>query len=184
MSLLSRFKFQKPSRRLFFAGTRANRDQRSASPPDDQSLGAARNTLERILTENIIPFWYPEVLDHQDGGYRLNHDLEGRWGGPASKFLVTQARTVWFLSRLVNSKYANPEYLEAARHGYAFLRDRMWDKNCGGFYWEVDSSGRSVKVVDKRIYGQAFATLRSDRVCTRVGRLPRRKRRPRTCLIC
>lgn len=157
MSLLNRIKVHKPSRRFFFTGIGVNQDQRSASPPDDQSSFAARNTLERVLTENIIPFWYPGVIDHNDGGYRLNHDLEGRWRGPANKCLVTQARTLWFFSRLLNSKYTSREFLAAASHGYEFLRDRMWDKEFGGFYWEVDSSGHSAASLEKQIYGQAFA---------------------------
>ena len=46
--------------------------------------------------------------------------------------------------------------LAAARHGYEFLRDRMWDKEFGGFYWEVDSAGHNVVDPEKRLYGQAF----------------------------
>ena len=56
--------------------------------------------LEKLLLENILPFWYPQTLDQDLGGYALNHDVEGKWGGPAPKALVTQARTVWFFSRL------------------------------------------------------------------------------------
>ena len=57
--------------------------------------------LERLVTENIAPFWYPQVVDPQ-GGYRLNHDGAGQWRGPADKALVTQARTLWFFSRYYN----------------------------------------------------------------------------------
>jgi mannose/cellobiose epimerase-like protein (N-acyl-D-glucosamine 2-epimerase family) len=157
VSLLSRFKVHKPSQRSLFSDSGVNREQRSASPPDDRSLCEARNSLERVLTQNIIPFWYPGVIDSNDGGYRLNHDLEGRCKGPANKCLVTQARTLWFFSRLANSPYGAPEHLEAARHGYDFLRHRMWDQQCGGFYWEVDSSGHNAAKPEKQIYGQAFA---------------------------
>jgi len=155
--LLNRFKIHKPSQRYLFSDSGVNREQRSASRPDDRSLGEARNSLERVLTQNIIPFWYPGVIDSNDGGYRLNHDLEGRCKGPANKCLVTQARTIWFFSRLVNSRYGAPEQLEAARHGYHFLRDRMWDQQFRGFYWEVDSSGHNAAKPEKQIYGQAFA---------------------------
>ncbi len=119
-------------------------------------LQESRETLERLLTRNIVPFWFPETLDRQDGGYRLNHDPEGKWKGPANKALVTQARMVWFLSRLARTKYGKPEHLEGARHGYAFLRDRMWDKEHGGFYWEVDPAGGQAVKPEKHLYGQAF----------------------------
>jgi cellobiose epimerase len=135
----------------------SNEGYRWDEPRSDSCVVSSCKTLERILTENIIPFWYWQVVDEQYGGYRLNHDLAGRHQGPANKCLVTQARTLWFFSRLANSPYGVPGHLEAARHGFAFLRDRMWDQQFGGFYWEVDSSGHSVSRPEKQIYGQAFA---------------------------
>ena len=122
-----------------------------------QDLQADTARLERILTENILPFWYPGCLDREDGGYRLNHDLQGRWQGPAPKALVTQARTVWFFSRLAGSRFGKAEYVAAARHGFEFLRDRMWDPEQGGFYWQVDAPGTQALSADKHLYGQAFA---------------------------
>lgn len=68
--------------------------------PTLQDLLGIKERLERVLTENIIPFWYPKVIDLEYGGYRLNHDIQGRWKGLTNKHLVTQARTVWFFSRL------------------------------------------------------------------------------------
>jgi len=124
--------------------------------PSQSALFECKQELKRILTQNILPFWYPQVIDLEDGGYRLNYDLQGKWKGRTTKSLVTQARTVWFFSRLVNSEYGNNEYLEAARHGYEFLHDRMWDKEFGGFYWEVDSLGNVATKPDKHLYGQAF----------------------------
>ena len=114
------------------------------------------DTLERVLTENILPFWYPGMIDRKDGGYALNHDFRGKWKGRANKQLVAQARTLWFFSRLAKTKYGKPDYLKAARHGYEFLVDRMWDEESGGFYWEVDSAGRVVTKPHKHLYGQAF----------------------------
>ena len=150
------FRLPITDQRLFLGGTALTI---SSVPfqPGPESLLHARKTVERILTENIIPFWYPEIVDEQDGGYRLNHSLDAKWLGPANKSLVAQARTIWFFSRLANSKYASAEYLAAAGHGYEFLRDRMWDDQFGGFFWEVDASGKAATVHEKRSYGQAFA---------------------------
>lgn len=129
---------------------------KTSQPKVDGFPASVRESIERVLKENILGFWYPEVLDKEDGGYRLNHGLDGRWRGPANKSLVTQARTLWFFSRLMNSSYGSDEYLAAARHGYGFLWERMWDKEFGGFYWEVDSAGHTAIVAEKRLYGQAF----------------------------
>ena len=112
--------------------------------------------LERLVTENIAPFWYPQVVDPQ-GGYRLNHDGAGQWRGPADKALVTQARTLWFFSRYYNDGHGGHQYLEAARHGFEFLRDRMWDPVFGGFFWAVDAAGEIATRPHKHLYAQGFA---------------------------
>ena len=96
------------------------------------------------------------ILDKEDGGYRLNHDFQGRWNGPADKFLVTQARTIWFFSYLVNTGRGGKHDLEAASHGFRFLRDRLWDSQFGGFYWSVDSTGQIPVKPHKELYAQAF----------------------------
>lgn len=58
---------------------------------------------------------------------------------------------------MVNSEYRTRDYLAAANHGYEFLRDRMWDQQFGGFYWEVGASGHAATRTEKQMYGQAFA---------------------------
>jgi mannobiose 2-epimerase len=120
------------------------------------SKAEAHALLEKLLLENIVPFWYPGVIDEEHGGYRLNHDPEGQWLGPADKVLVTQARTVWFFSRLHDSPYGKPEHLEAARHGFRFLKGRMWDPEHGGFYWSVSNDGSEAVESQKHMYGQGF----------------------------
>jgi mannose/cellobiose epimerase-like protein (N-acyl-D-glucosamine 2-epimerase family) len=116
----------------------------------------SRKALQQ-LCENLLRFWFPQVLDTENGGYRLHHDLSGRWKGPANKNVVGQARTTWFLSYLARSRHGKEEYLQAARHGYEFLMEYMRDPQWGGFYWEVDSTGKQVTKSGKHLYGQAFA---------------------------
>jgi mannose/cellobiose epimerase-like protein (N-acyl-D-glucosamine 2-epimerase family) len=115
-----------------------------------------RVLLEKLLLENILPFWHPGAIDEDHGGYRLNHDPEGQWLGPADKALVTQARTVWFFSRLYNSRYGRREHLEAARHGFRFMKSKMWDHEHGGFYWSVKNDGSEPVESQKDLYGQGF----------------------------
>jgi mannobiose 2-epimerase len=121
-----------------------------------QDFIASQTVLEQILTQNILPFWYPQVVDLEKGGYRPNHDSQGKWQGQTSKHVVTQARMVWFFSKLARTKYGINEHLEAARHGYEFLRDNMWDKQGGGFFWEVDAAGEVAVKTGKHLYGQGF----------------------------
>lgn len=117
--------------------------------------------LEKLLLENILPFWHPGSIDSEHGGYRLNHGVRGKWKGPSDKYLVTQARALWFFSRLLQTPYGRQEHIEAAAHGYRFLRDQLWDSEFGGFYWQVDSTGRKVVKPGKHLYGQAFGLYAS-----------------------
>ena len=117
-------------------------------------LAEVQTRLEKILPQNIIPFWNSKIVDNN--GYHLNHDQEGNDQGPSNKALVTQARTVWFFSRLYNSPYGIKEHLVLAEHGFQFLKDHMWDNEFGGFYWEVDLEGSATTKPHKHLYGQSF----------------------------
>ncbi|MDH4232121.1 MAG: AGE family epimerase/isomerase [Nitrospirota bacterium] len=130
---------------------------RSPAAPAPDELARAREILQRILFENILPFWHPRVIDSEYGGYRLNHDSHGSWKGPAGKSLVSQSRTLWFFSRLARSEYGEDKYREAAAHGYRFLAGKLWDKKSEGFYWETDPAGEKATKTHKLLYGQAFA---------------------------
>ena len=113
--------------------------------------------LEKILTENIAPFWYEKSLDREHGGYIINFGRDGQPRGAGTKMIVTQARTVWLFARMARAGYRRQEYLDAAEVGYRFLKDKMWDSANGGFYWEVDATGDQKLKPDKHLYGQAFA---------------------------
>lgn len=127
--------------------------------------------LERMLMDNILSFWYPQTLDRQHGGYRLNHGERGEWLGDAPKALVTQARMVWFFARMARAGYGDrKQMLEAADHGYRFLMDRMRDPRHGGFYWRVDAAGSKPLAPKKHLYGQAFALYALSEFAMASGR--------------
>ncbi len=113
--------------------------------------------LEENLRKNIIPFWYPATLDRVNGGYLINHDAGGKANPAGSKGIVTQARQLWLFSRLARGGYDSQAMLDAAEHGFNFLREKMWDRKNGGFYWEVDASGTKVIKPGKNMYGESFA---------------------------
>jgi mannobiose 2-epimerase len=121
------------------------------------SMADARAAIERILTQNIVPFWLARLRDPDARGYRLNHDAQGTWKGPAPKRAVKQARVLWFLSRLKQSGRAPADCDGLAADGFAFLKERMWDADHGGFFWELDERGEAPTMPDKHIYGQAHA---------------------------
>jgi mannobiose 2-epimerase len=116
-----------------------------------------RPRLESNLVQSIAGFWYPKTVDEKNGGYILNHDIDGKLKPDAPrKMIVTQARMLWLFSHLAREGYGK-EYLGAADFGFRFLRDKMWDQKNGGFYWEVDVTGDDKLLRNKHMYGQAFA---------------------------
>ncbi len=121
--------------------------------PPLQSFAPA---VEKNLTDAILAFWYPRGVDREFGGYLVDFDAEGRFKGQAPKMIVTQARMLWLSSRLIRDGRGGPPMREAARQGYRFLMDHLWDASHGGFYWEVDRSGGTVTAPMKHLYGQAF----------------------------
>jgi len=131
-------------------------DEPMAKIPSDQWIKTTRNRLEKILTQNIMPFWYPATIDKEKGGYCLNHDVQGKLKGDGPKMIVSQARMVWYFSKLHEAGWAGKEALKAAEHGFRFLRDKMWDPKYGGFFWEMDPQGH-IQRQFKHLYGQTFA---------------------------
>lgn len=113
--------------------------------------------VKRNLDTNIVPFWTKRSIDRENGGYAINFDAEGKPNGKTEKMIVTQARMVWLFSRLAREGHDRDANLQRAAHGYRFLRDKMWDKTNGGFYWEVDATGNKHLMPGKHLYGESFA---------------------------
>jgi mannobiose 2-epimerase len=112
-------------------------------------------TLERLLTQNLLAFWDERVIDRVNGGYALAFDRNGQPNGDARRAVVTQARTVWFFSRLARTRWARAEHLEWAEHGYRFLVEQLRDPVHGGYWWSVGAEG--ARDERKHLYGQTTA---------------------------
>lgn len=119
---------------------------------------AQRNAILRQMKEGaragLIDVYYPRNLDSVYGGYLSTFSYDIQPVGPQDKMIVTQARHIWSTSRAA-SFYKDTAYIAMARHGFEFLRDKMWDKQLGGFYNLVDREGHPKSTV-KEAYGNAF----------------------------
>jgi mannobiose 2-epimerase len=121
-------------------------------------LAALRAKVEKNLHQSIIPFWHPRCIDKEHGGYIINFNEQGSAPSePGSKMIVTQARMVWYFSRLARAGFEKEKNLAAAEHGFKFLTEKMWDQKNGGFIWEVDATGKNALHPKKHLYGQSFA---------------------------
>ena len=119
------------------------------------------NELTDALYDGILKRWYPLVIDRECGGYYTN--IRADWSLPPEqeKMIVTQARHVWTASHVARFTGEPETYIPVAMHGFAFLRDVMWDARFGGFYQIRGREGGTTDVRgwrdEKRAYGNAFA---------------------------
>jgi mannobiose 2-epimerase len=129
-----------------------------SSRPD---LKPVADEMEKLLMENMMPVWYPRVIDTLYGGYLSDFNYKWEMTDQQQKMIVTQARHVWTCSKM-KAFTGDDKYLEYAKHGFHFLRDVMWDKEYGGFFNLVTREGVPINEgnnphIQKNAYGNAFA---------------------------
>ena len=130
------------------------RPARSA-PPSPPTAAELDSYLER----HVLAPRFPACVDREQGGFHANFATDWTRQPDRHRFIVYQARNTWNAATVALARPAlKEEYLGYTRHGTAFLRDRMWDKEQGGFFDAValdgtpESSGGGTKMT----YGQAF----------------------------
>ncbi|MEI9918144.1 MAG: AGE family epimerase/isomerase [Bacteroidota bacterium] len=113
--------------------------------------------IETSLKKETLAKWYPLAIDTAYGGFLSTFTYDFKPTGDQQKMIVTQARHVWTNAK-ASMRYPEVEYYKkGARHGFEFLRDKMWDSTYGGFYWLVERDGTPVKDdTVKTAYGNAF----------------------------
>lgn len=128
----------------------------SHKPEENRSL---IEELEKSLRDELLNPWYPASLDTIHGGFLTDFSHDWQLDGPQNKMIVTQSRHVWTTSQ--SARFFNEErFRSIAEHGFHFLKDQMWDKTYGGFYWLRSREGGSIPGATgdaKSAYGNAFA---------------------------
>lgn len=109
---------------------------------------------DREVRENILKFWIERLTDTTHGGYFGEVSYTGEVHPQAAKGGILGSRLVWTFSHAY-LHYKDPLYLNAARHAYTFLAERLWDSDHGGTYWLVDYRGQPLDT-RKLIYAQSF----------------------------
>lgn len=123
-------------------------------------LANAAGEMKDLLMKNMMPVWYPRVIDKEYGGYLSEFDYKWDITKNQNKMIVTQGRHIWTCSKM-RAFTGDPVYHEYARTGFLFLRDKMWDKKLGGFFNLVTREGKPVsrgnnQDISKDAYGNAF----------------------------
>ncbi len=123
----------------------------------DKDAEHIRQEIENILTDNILEVWYPKTVDITGGGFYSNFDACWNRMPVQEKFIVAQARGIWTASQAARLYPEDQRYITAARHGFVFLKDSMWDGQYGGFISFLSSDCKNELSRFKLAYGNAFA---------------------------
>lgn len=113
------------------------------------------SAMETTLS-GILESWYPQAVDTVYGGFLSTFTYDFKPTGDQDKMIVTQARHVWTNAKAAQRYPDIDPYKSSARHGFEFLKNVMWDKQYGGFYWLVDRQGNVKGDSSKTAYGNAF----------------------------
>lgn len=115
--------------------------------------------MKNSMVDELLKPWYPAAIDTADGGFLSAFTYDFKPTGNQDKMIVTQARHVWSNSKAAELFPEKKYYIEGARHGFEFLRDKLWDKQYGGFYTFTDKQGNPKQggFASKEAYGNSFA---------------------------
>ncbi len=130
----------------------------SKAPDGENEVGRIRQEMEEALGKGLLERWYPRAIDREYGGFLSAFTFDFKPTGEQDKMIVSQARHVWNNAKAIKLYPDNPAYAESAKHGFAFLRDVMWDSVYGGFHTLVSRSGtvKSNPREEKTAYGNSF----------------------------
>ncbi len=111
--------------------------------------------LESALHE-LVRAWFPRCIDDMYGGYLCDFDHRWRPSGAQLKMLEYQARTARTIAQIAMLP-GFEMYRDAARHGFEYLRDVMWDREYGGWFRMLDRAGRPLEHETKHGHGSSYA---------------------------
>lgn len=100
---------------------------------------AFRDTLQH----GVLQFWIDHAVDPQYGGLFGRLDRQGRPTDYGNKSVVLISRSLWSFSEAYR-RYPDPAYQKMAAECLKFLREKMYDKEHGGYYFMVTREGKIV----------------------------------------
>jgi N-acylglucosamine 2-epimerase len=95
------------------------------------------------LFEDVVPFWLNNSVDRKHGGFLNCLDRDGSVYS-IDKAMWIQCRAVWMFAKLYNEVERKPEWIEAARNGYDFIRKYGFDAD-GRMFFVVTRDGKPLR---------------------------------------
>lgn len=129
-------------------------------PATNENYGKFQDEAETMLRQDILAVWFPRTVDNENGGFHSNFSRDWKPEPSTGKFSVFQGRMTWVASTIsLRRPELKDQFLPIARHGLDYLKNVLWDKEDGGFYWGLQDNGKiSPLYTDgKHLYGISFA---------------------------
>ncbi len=102
-----------------------------------------RALYRSTLLDDVVPFWMRHGFDREYGGISNILDDAGNVLGH-DKFLWSQGRALWTFSALYNRIEKRSEWLDFARHIYAYLTSHGRDDQ-GRWMYRLDPAGKVIE---------------------------------------
>lgn len=126
--------------------------------PSPANYRALAQQVNHSLIRDDLEKWFPASVDRTRGGFHQNYADDWKRNAGDERSIVYQSRLTWLAAQAAQRFPARKKrYIEYSNHGTNFLRNRMWDKQFGGFYWELNGAGKAERNGEKHAYGNAFA---------------------------
>ena len=115
--------------------------------------------MKKSMVVELLKPWYPASIDQECGGFLSTFTYDFKPQGNQDKMVVTQGRHTWSNAKAAEIFPGDSWYKEGEEAGFRFLRDKMWDKQYGGFYTYTDRKGNPKPggFAPKEAYGNSFA---------------------------
>jgi mannobiose 2-epimerase len=130
----------------------------AATAPTAAVYASLAEQVEAQLRAELRCF-FPRAVNATGGGFTAGFGPSWKPLKEQTRHLVFQSRMTWVAAQVVLRRPdLADEFRSYVRHGVSFLQDVMWDRDCGGFYWELDAAGSlSAEGSNKHAYGIGFA---------------------------
>lgn len=133
---------------------------------DPAARGRLRETYQRVLREDVIPFWLAHGMDREYGGIITSLDRDGSVLD-TDKAVWFQGRAGWLFATLYNTVEPRAEWLAAARSCVEFSR-----KHCcapdGKMYFLVTRAGQPLRM-RRYVFSESFAAIANAALAKATG---------------
>ncbi|MCY2955240.1 MAG: AGE family epimerase/isomerase [Planctomycetota bacterium] len=136
-----------------------------ATQPAPADYTRIADEIESALNRDVVRAFFPACIDHTFGGFHSAFNRDWSRAPSQGKGIVYQSRQTWIASQLALQRpQLRDEFLAITRHGLKFLKNTMWDKSYGGFYWQLNDDGslpQRPQASEKLLYGESFGIYAS-----------------------